>query len=113
MTDIGRSRRLWRRAFFILLGAFAIVCVALVIASTHRTVSYAEQSPSGREDDMDVLLRFVAGEQPTATRSAVLRTLRRQNPKARILATDSTLSIGRLVFRFGAGDRLEEVMRVP
>lgn len=113
MTDIGQSRRLWRRAFFILLGAFAIVCIALVIATTHRSVSYAEQSPAGQDEDVGTLLRFVAGNQPPLTRSAVLRILRRQNPKARILATDSTVTIDRLVFHFDAAERLSEVTRTP
>jgi len=41
MTDIGRSRRLWRRAFFILLGASVVVIGILLIARSDRKVSYA------------------------------------------------------------------------
>jgi hypothetical protein len=108
MTDIGRSRRAWRRSFFILLGVSVVLVGGLLIAVADKKVSYAEQPVEVRED-LDVIARLLPAQQPAPSRSDVLRMLRRQNPKARILATDSTVSIGQLVFHFGRAGRLDRV----
>ena len=42
-------------------------------------------------------------------RSTVLKVLRHDNPKARILATDSTVTIGNLIFLFAKNGKLERV----
>jgi Trk K+ transport system NAD-binding subunit len=39
----------------------------------------------------------------------VLKVLRRENPKGRILATDTTVTMGDLIFFFGKNGRLERV----
>src|SRR5262245_50050494 len=99
MTDIGQSRRQWRRAFYIALGAFLLTLAGLVYATTDRNVTYADQRPRETQEDLDVAVRLLSS-QTGLTRSDVLGLLRRQNPKAKILATDSTVSIGQLTFRF-------------
>ena len=109
MTDIGRSRRAWRRSFFILLGVAVVMVGGLFIAVADKKVSYAEQRPTETREDLDVIARLLPAQQPAPSRADVLRLLRRQNPKARIFATDSTVSIGQLVFFFGRGGRLERV----
>src|SRR5690349_9072282 len=109
MTDIGTSRRQWIRAFWVLAGAFVIVLGALFYATTSRNVSYAVERPQESQADLDVDVRMLAGQQPTWTRANVLRVLRRQNPTAKIFATDSTVTIGKLTFRFDRAGRLEEV----
>jgi hypothetical protein len=109
MTDIGTSRRQWIRAFWVLAGAFVIVLGALFYATTNRNVSYAVERPQESQADLDVAVRMLAGQQPTWTRANVLRVLRRQNPTAKIFATDSTVTIGKLTFRFDRAGRLEEV----
>ncbi|HJQ21353.1 MAG TPA: hypothetical protein VJ867_13480 [Gemmatimonadaceae bacterium] len=109
MTDIGRSRRAWRRSFFILLGVAVVLVGGLLIAVADKKVSYAEQGPSAASADLEVVARLLPAQQPAPSRADVLRLLRRQNPKARIFATDSTLMIGRLTFHFSRTGRLDRV----
>lgn len=109
MTDIGRSRRAWRQSFFILLGASVVLVGGLLIAVADKKVSYAEQRPVEVRDGLEVVARLLPAQQPSPSRSDVLRLLRRQNPKARIMATDSTVSIGQLVFHFSRAGRLDRI----
>jgi hypothetical protein len=109
MTDIGRSRRIWRRSFFILLGVSVAVIAILLLTRTDRKVSYASESQDALREDFTLLARLLEEQQPPATRSTVLRVLRRENPKGRILATDSTVTMGDLTFLFGKNGRLERV----
>ena len=109
MTDIGRSRRAWRQAFFSLLGVSVVLVGGLLIAVADKKVSYAEQRPVEVREDLDVIARLLPAQQPAPSRADVLRMLRRQHPKARIFATDSTVTIGQLTFVFGRGNRLERV----
>jgi uncharacterized protein YpmS len=112
MTDIGRSRRQWRQAFFILLGVAVVVVGGLMIAVADKKVSYAGERESHDEaqQDLAVVARLLEEQQPPASRSSVLRILRRDNPKARIFATDTTVSIGGLTFVFSRAGRLEQVL---
>ena len=112
MTDIGRSRRAWRRAFFILLGIAVVAIGGLVIAMSPRKVSYAGESNDAMQQDLLIVAHLLEDQQPPPTRANVLRTLRRQNPKARIFATDTTVTISGVTFVFakGGGGRLERVL---
>jgi len=109
MTDIGRSRRIWRRSFFILLGVSVVVIGILLIARTDKKVSYARESPDSAEQNLAIVARILEEQQPPAMRSTVLKVLRHDNPKARILATDSTVTIGNLIFLFAKNGKLERV----
>ena len=109
MTDIGRSRRLWRRGFFILLGLSVVVIGTLLIARSDRKVSYARESDDAAGQNLEIVARVLVSQQPPANRSSVLKSLRHDNPRARILATDSTVSIGNLTFYFAKSGRLERV----
>jgi len=109
MTDIGRSRRLWRRGFFVLLGVSVVVIGILLIARSDRKVSYARESDDAAGQNLEIVARVLVAQQPPATRSSVLKSLRHDNPRARILATDSTVSIGNLTFYFAKNGRLERV----
>jgi hypothetical protein len=109
MTDIGRSRRIWRRSFFILLGAAIVVIGILLIARSDRKVSYAGESHDAAEQNLEIVARVLTAQQPPATRSTVLKSLRHDYPRARILATDTTVTLGNLIFYFGKGGRLERV----
>ena len=109
MTDIGRSRRIWRRSFFILLGASVLVIGTLMIARSDRKLGYAREGPNAAEQNLQVVSRLFEQQQPAATRASVLRDLRRDNPKARILATDTTVTIGSLTFLFAKSGKLERV----
>ena len=109
MTDIGRSRRLWRRGFFILLGVSVAVIGILLLSRSDRKVSYARESDDGAGQSLEIVAGVLVAQQPPATRSSVLKSLRHDNPRARILATDTTVSIGSLTFHFAKNGRLERV----
>src|ERR687884_232910 len=108
MTDVGRSRMRWRQAFFVLLAASLVTVGGLVITLLGRgvTVTYAEQKHESADQDLAVALRPLRAEQPLPTRTGILRTLRRQNPSAAIVVTDSTVSIGQ-PRRLVGGERRE------
>jgi len=109
MTDIGRSRRIWRRSFFILFGASVVVIGSLLIGRSDKKVSYALESQDRAQQSVEVLTRLLEEQQPPATRSTILKSLRHDNPKAKILATDTTVSLGSLTFYFAKSGRLERV----
>ncbi len=109
MTDIGRSRRLWRRGFFTLLGISVAVIGILLIARSDRKVSYARESDDAAGQNLEIVAGVLVSQQPPPTRSSVLKSLRHDNPRARILATDTTVSIGNLTFYFQKSGRLERV----
>ena len=109
MTDIGQSRRIWRRSFFILLGLSVVVIGVLLIARTDKKVSYERESSDGTEQNLAIVARVLEEQQPPATRSGVLKILRHDNPKARIFATDSTVAIGNVTFVFAKTGKLERV----
>ena len=109
MTDIGRSRRLWRRSFFILLALSVVVITILFFSRTDRKVSYAGESQDMLREDFSIVARLVEEQQPPTNRATVLRVLRRENPKGRILATDSTVTMGDMVFHFAKNGRLDRV----
>jgi hypothetical protein len=109
MTDIGRSRRLWRRGFFILLGVSVVVIGILTLSRSDRKVSYARESDDAAGQSLEIVAGVLVAQQPPANRSSVLKSLRHDNPRARILATDSTVSIGNVTFYFAKNGRLERV----
>ena len=109
MTDIGRSRRIWRRSFFVLLGISVLVIGILLIARSDRKVSYAREGPDAAQQNLEIMAHVLEAQQPPANRSTVLRVLRHDNPKARILATDTTVTMGSLTFVFAKNGKLERV----
>jgi hypothetical protein len=109
MTDIGRSRRIWRRSFFTLLGVSAVVVGSLLIARSDRKVSYAREGPDAAQQNLEMVAHILEQQQP-ANRSTVLRVLRRDNPKGRIFATDTSVTMGSLTFMFAKSGKLERVV---
>lgn len=111
MTDIARSRRRWRLAFLLLLPLSLLSTGFLVYAGVDQSVtaSYMEADSRDTHEDLAVLRALVPELSPTVSRSAVLTTLRRQHPKALITATDSTVGLGGLVFRFGRDGHLRVI----
>jgi len=109
MTDIGRSRRIWRQSFFILLGASVLVIGILLIARSDKKVTYASESQDRAQQSVEMLARLVEAQQPPVTRSNLLKVLRHDNPKAKIFATDTTVALGSVTFYFAKSGRLERV----
>jgi len=110
MTDIGRSRRIWRRSFFTLLGVSVVVVGSLLIARSDRKVSYAREGPDAAQQNLEMVAHILEQQQPPANRSTVLRVLRRDNPKGRIFATDTSVTMGNLTFMFAKTGKLERVV---
>ncbi|HEY2378633.1 MAG TPA: hypothetical protein VGH98_21815 [Gemmatimonadaceae bacterium] len=113
MTDIGRSRRIWRQSFFVLLGVSIVVIGVLLIARSDRKVSYAGEGPDASQQNLEIVAHILEQQQPPANRATVLRVLRHDNPKARIFATDTTVSMGSLMFVFAKNGKLERVSTHP
>src|SRR5688572_3661849 len=113
--QLRRSRRRWRAGF---IGLCAIL-LAGVLAGTYAvldqgvSLTYLRDEFEHVEEDFAILRRVVPTLRDGTTHADVLTLLRRQNPEALISATDSTVSIGALVFRFGADGRLRAVDRPP
>ena len=82
---------------------------SLLIARSDRKVSYAGESNDSAEQSFEIIARLLEQQQPPVTRSNVLKILRQRNPKARILATDSTVVLGNVTFYFARGGRLERI----
>ena len=74
------------------------------ITSTYARVSYDET-----ERALAAMKRLVPAVQGRNQRLAFLELLREQNPKAFIVATDSTVEMDGLVFAFARGGRLTTV----
>ena len=111
MTDIERSRKRWRLAFLVLLPLSLLSTGFLVYAGVDQgvTAAYRETDSRDTHEDLAVLRELLPELSPHASRGAVLATLRRQHPKALITATDSTVGIGGLVFRFAGDGHLRAV----
>ena len=92
-----------------LLGISIAVIGILLIARSDRKVSYARESGDPATQGFDIVAGVLEVQQPAATRSSVLKALRQKNPRAKILATDTTVSIGGLTFSFAKNGRLERV----
>ncbi len=109
----GRRGRRWRAGFFAVLAVLIAVVIASLYALLDQGVSYTYLSDELRyvESDFAVLRHVVPTLRQGDTRADVLTLLRRQNPEALISSTDSTVSIGALVFRFGTDGRLRAVDR--
>lgn len=110
--DIDRGRRRWRGAFFALLalwlltlGTAAYLLVDQAVTNTYREVSYRDM-----REDFGVLATIAPALGAPVRRGALLATLRRQHPTALIVATDSTVGIGQLEFRFDRDGRLRAVV---
>ena len=112
MDDITRSRARWRRAFVVLLVVWLLTAGGSLYALMDQGVSLTYQSEGYRalEQDLSVLSNLAPTLAKDITREQVLSTLRRQHPAALIVATDSSVGIGGLEFRFGAEGRLQTVV---
>ena len=104
-------RNRWRIAFAVLLAVW-VVSIGLLgyqivdqgITSTYTRVSYEET-----ERALAVMKRLAPAIQGRTQRLALLELLREQNPMGFIVATDSTVEMDGLVFKFGPDGRLTAV----
>jgi hypothetical protein len=111
MTDPDRSRRRWRAAFLALLAVWILTLgtAAYMVVDQAVTLTYHDVSHRDMREDLQVLATAAPALGTQVTRGSLLATLRRQHPQAFIVATDSTVGIGQLEFRFGRDGRLRAV----
>jgi hypothetical protein len=79
-----------------------VVCIgaAYSIVDAAITIDGLEASNRDIQTSAAVLAAIAPGIAPSATRADVLTLLRRQHPRAIIVATDSSVAIEQLTFRF-------------
>jgi len=113
VQDWSRSLRRWRAGFFGLLALFIAVILVGAYALLDQGVSYTYLSDELQyvTDDFAIVRRVAPTLREGDTRPDVLALLRRQNPQAIISSTDSTVTIGALVFRFEDDGRLTAIDR--
>jgi hypothetical protein len=105
------SSRRWRVAFIVAV----ILCFATGAAAVYGILDQAvtmdglEVGYKDTRDAAEVLARLGPTVAPRATRSDVLALLRQQHPSALIVATDSTVAIGQLTFRFDRAGTLRKI----
>src|SRR5690349_5566469 len=111
MTDLVRSRLRWRRACLGFAGLWLVTAAtgAYLLLDQSVTLSYHEDSWQHLVRDFKVLTAAGPVLGGTVTKPALLETLRRQHPDALISATDSTVAIGQLTFRFSGDGRLRAI----
>jgi hypothetical protein len=108
---VAGHRNRWRIAFFILLVVWllSVVTSGYFILDQGITQTYARVSYDDTRHSLTIVERLLPAIQGRNQRGAVLELLRDQNQRALIVATDSTVEIEGLVFRFGADGRLRAV----
>jgi len=109
-TPPNPSRR-WRTAFIVAV----ILCFATGAAAVYGILDQAvtmdglEVGYKDTREAAEVLARLRPTVAPRATRADVLTLLRQQHPTALIVATESTVAIGQLTFRFDAAGSLRKI----
>ena len=104
------SRR-WRTAFFISVTLCVVITVTAAYAMLDQAVTI-DGLRIGYNDTRTAAATLAGlGPQfaPKITRAELLSTLRQQHPAALIAATDSTVALGQLTFRFDASGALRKI----
>jgi len=114
IDEIRRSRARWRATFGVLafISLLAIGTLGYAIVDQGVTLAYQEDSFRQTERSLAVLRELAPALGRRDTRAELLSFLRRGHPTALITATDSTVGIEDLVFRFGDDGRLTAVGRL-
>ena len=114
IDELRRSRIRWRAAFGLLAVTSLLAMGTLVYAVVDQgvTLTYHEDSFRQTEQSLAILRELTPALRRGDTRADVLSLLRQAHPDALISATDSTVGIEDLVFRFGADGRLAAVDRL-
>jgi len=104
-------RNRWRIAFFVLLAIWitSVGVFGYEIVDQAVTISYGQDSYDAAEHALTILKRLTPAIQGRSQRLAFLELRREQNPKAFIVARDSTVELDGLVFMFAGNGRLTTV----
>jgi hypothetical protein len=107
MTD-NTNRARWRAGFFILLSLWGLTVLGAGYALLDHGVTdtYGAVGREYMTRDLGVALRLMPALSAGTRRDDVLASLRRLNPTALISATDTTVGIEQLTFRFDRAGRL-------
>lgn len=101
----------WKTAFFglLILAALGGTAAAYGLLDQGVTLTYMQQSYVETIEDLEVLQRLVPAAAPRLNRADVLTLLRRQHPRAFIVATDTSVQIGQLTFHFAGSGALQTI----
>ena len=111
MEGVARSRARWRRVCLALAALWLLTVLWAIYGLIDQGVTLTHQGESRRHltEDLGVLADLAPAVAGGVRRGEVLAALRRRHPTALITATDSTVGIGQLEFRFGPDGRLRAV----
>jgi hypothetical protein len=79
---------------------------------TGVTLAYQQDQFGSYDRDLAMLNALVASLAQSQSKQDMLVTLRRLDPDAFIVATDSTLSVGQLTFFYSSASKLDSVSRL-
>lgn len=107
------TRNRWKIAFFALLALSLLLLAGLgyTLLDQSATLTYREDEFARMRGDLAIVGRLLPAMQGRNDHRALLELLRKQNPTALIVATDSTITMDDLVFTFGADRKLRGVAR--
>lgn len=102
----------WKVAFFA-LAAFWVITTAYLSFQVVNLGALADDQGSAATssgDALRVLATLLPTIAPSLQRADALALLRRQNPHAMIVATDSTVALDQLTFHFGSSGTIVSVV---
>ena len=106
-------RNRWKIAFFVMLGVslLSVGYLAIEVVDQGITYTYASVSYEETQRSLAMMERLLPTLEGHARRAQLIELVRDQNPKAFIMATDSTIDVDGVVFHFTTDGRLRSVGR--
>jgi hypothetical protein len=110
-TPAGDTSRSWRTAFIIAIALWLLTAAgaAYSILDQAVTMDGLQVGYADTREAAEVLARLGPAVAPRITKADLLTILRQQHPDAFIVATDSTLAIEQLTFRFDVRGALRKI----
>ena len=110
-TPVTDPSRRWRTAFIVAATLCLLTAGGAVYGILDQAVTMdgLQVGYDDTREAAEVLARLGPEVAPRITRADLLTILRQQHPDALIAATDSTVAIGQLTFRFDARGALRKI----
>jgi hypothetical protein len=110
-ADVIKPKNRWKPAFLVSFAILLFSNAFWVYGYVDRsvTISYMREGMRSAEEDLISLKNLLPTVMQSQSKADILALLRRTNPKAFIVDTDSTISIGQLVFHFDRNSALRAI----